>query len=527
MSFLHELKRRQVYRVAILYLVVALGVIEGTDLIQGNLDLPVALGRFVTIAALAGFPIAILLAWVYDLTAKGVERTEDPEDGTLPTPLISAILLSLAIVLGGTGMWVTRSNSPAAMPSDLDVGERSKNPSILAKKPSIAVLPFLSLSDDPEQAFFADGITEDLTTDLSKIPELFVISRSSAFTYKGRSVDLKEIGRQLGVRYLLEGSVRKVSERVRITAQLIDATTGYHLWGDRFDRDLSDLFDIQNEINEEILAALRIRIAETELARIRRQPMENLNAYESWHKGRMLILRLTKQDILEGRRLLERAIELQPSYAEAYIGLSNSYLAEFHTWNLDPALLTKAEELAHEGLRLNALNPFAYVNLALLELGRFRPEEAIRLAHRALELAPSDFQGHSVLGGAYLLMQQREEAIESLEKAVRLNPVAPDVTYTWLASALYFSGRREEAVGLWERVRSANPEALLDRLSLTMHYQDVGDADRAEQIVTEILQRHPEFTTEQGVEMFELGSQTLTEAELETIRRNLRDSGLP
>ena len=191
------------------------------------------------------------------------------------------------------------------------------------------------------------------------------------------------VGRELGVRYLLEGSVRKLAGRVRITAQLIDAVTGFHVWSERYDRELSDLFAIQNEIDAKILSALKISIAEAEMARIRRQPIESLSAYEAWHKGRTLIRNFTKEDILEGRRLLERAIELQPNYGEAYAELSNSYMAELHSWNFDLALIDKAAEFAERGLDLSPLSPITLTSLAIIEVTRYRLVEAIRLANRA------------------------------------------------------------------------------------------------------------------------------------------------
>jgi adenylate cyclase len=410
--------------------------------------------------------------------------------------------------------------------SEVESGTSSHVPS-LHEKPSIVVLPFLNMSGDPEQEFFAEGISEDLTTDLSKVPELFVISRSSAFTYKGKEIDAKVVGRELGVRYLLEGSVRKLAGRVRITAQLIDAVTGFHVWSERYDRELSDLFAIQNEIDAKILSALKISIAEAEMARIRRQPIESLSAYEAWHKGRTLIRNFTREDILEGRRLLERAIELQPNYGEAYAELSNSYMAELHSWNFDLALIDKAAEFAEQGLDLSPLSPISLTSLAIIEVTRYRLVEAIRLANRAVELAPSDFTGYSVLGGAYAMMGQDEDAIENFEQAARLNPVAPDVAYTGLATALYFTtGRRDEAIELWERVRATNPEALTDRVSLIYHYHRVGKDIRARLIAQEILQAHPDYEAEQAVEMFRLGGR-MSEEELEKLARSLELAGLP
>jgi tetratricopeptide (TPR) repeat protein len=230
---------------------------------------------------------------------------------------------------------------------------------------------------------------------------------------------------------------------------------------------------------------------------------------------------------LEGRRLLERAIELQPDYGDAYSELSNSYIFELQHWNFDPALLSKAAEFARKGLSLSPLSPLAYTSLGLVELTRFRPQEAIRLATRGLELAPSDFGARSVRGIGLLMLGQTSDAIESLEQAVALNPAAPDVLYTVLGTALFASGRHAEAAKLWERVRAANPEAILDRMSLIRHYQAEGLPNRAELIAREILEIDPEFKTEEAVETFEMSLPTPSDEDVAEVRHSLSISGLP
>ena len=432
--------------------------------------------------------------------------------------LAAAAVLVLLVAIG-LGFWLSQgagdsaspsvaANSPASvrtLPSGRDdAARRSTANSNLEDRPSIVVLPFTNMSGDAEQEYFADGISEDLTTDLSKIPQLFVIARNSAFTYKGRAVDVKKVGRELGVRYLLEGSVRKSQGRVRITAQLIDTATGFHLWSERYDRELSDIFAVQNEISEKILAALQINIEEVELARIRRQPIENLNAYEAWHKGRTLTRQLTREAVAEGRRMLERAIELQPDYGEAYAALGDSYMAEFAGWNLDPMLTIKVGEMAERALELSPLSPMSLTSLAAVEMGRFRPDKAIVLARRAIALAPSYVVGFSVLGIDQIQMGLLEEGRISLEQAVRLNPMSVDITYTMLGVAKLRTGDAESAINLWERVRAENREALPDRLFLAQYYQTTGKTDRAQSIVHEILTVNPYYTAEQAVELYQL-----------------------
>src|SRR5262249_46440826 len=191
----------------------------------------------------------------------------------------------------------------------------------LPDKPSIIVLPFVNMSNDPEQEYFSDGITEDITTDLSKISSLFVISRNSAFTYKGKAVKVRDISREMGVRYVMEGSVRKAGERVRISAQLIDATTDHHLWPERYDRPLTDIFAVQEGIVQKLVATLRVEVHEAELARVRRIPTTNLTAYDSLLRGMELFARITPETAVQARQMFEKAVALDPQYAEAYAWL--------------------------------------------------------------------------------------------------------------------------------------------------------------------------------------------------------------
>ncbi|MEE8571763.1 MAG: adenylate/guanylate cyclase domain-containing protein, partial [Gemmatimonadota bacterium] len=262
---------------------------------------------------------------VYELRLARVEiepprSSAGPRRGLRTTALVSGtVLLLLAVGIAVT--W------PRPLGLILDLAGLSGPPvnPALPDEPSIVVLPFANLSGDPEQEYFSDGITEDLTTDLSGNPFLFVISRNSAFTYKGKAVKAEEVGRELGVRYVLEGSVRKAEGRVRITAQLIDATTGFHLWSERYDRDLADIFSLQSEISEKILAAVGVEITDAELARIRGKPTNDLTAYDLVQRGLAHFNRFTRKDNDEARRLFEQAIELDPGYLQARSMLGATY----------------------------------------------------------------------------------------------------------------------------------------------------------------------------------------------------------
>jgi adenylate cyclase len=282
----------------------------------------------------------------------------------------------------------------------------------LPSKPSIAVLPFQNMSGDPSQDYFADGVVEDITTALSRIRWLFVIARNSSFTYKGRMVDVKQVGRELGVRYALEGSVRKAANRVRVTAQLIDAVTGHHVWAERYDRELAAIFALQDEITERVVAAVEPQLYAAEGIRAKRKPPESLDAWECVVRALSCVNSRSQNDYAMARELLERAIELDPAYAQAY-----------------------------------AL--FAYV-MGLEVLYGWKPREialarALEAAQKAVVLDSDDAWAHFALGFVYGMTRRAEEAVVEHEKALALNPNFA-LAYTYQGSALAYLGRGEEAL---------------------------------------------------------------------------------
>ena len=396
------------------------------------------------------------------------------------------------VLLAGLGLWVSW---PLPMGLALDaVGLRG--PPIdppLPDRPSIVVLPFTNMSGDPDQKYFSDGITDDLIIDLSSVPGLFVIPQNSAFVYQGR-VDLQDVGRELGVRYVLEGNVRRAAERVRVTAQLHDTTTGFNIWSERYDRDLRDIFAVQSEISEEILSRLQVAIREAELERIRRRPTDELSAYDLYLKGRSRVLSGTRRENEEAGRLFERAIELDPAFAEAYAGLSLTYTVNcFRGWDKSLELSERAIELSQRALELNPYLSVAYQSLVAANLHLERPAEALEAAKRAVELDPNDDNAHLSLGFALLFDGRFVEALQSFKQALRLNPRRP--SEAWGASAIvnFQAGRIDEAVELWERVRAANPDLLRPRLLLALHYERIGRHDEARASVQEILGVNPDF----------------------------------
>ena len=275
----------------------------------------------------------------------------------------------------------------------------SSEPLPLPDKPSIAVLPFTNISGDLEQEYFSDGITEDIITDLSKVSALFVIARNSVFTYKGRAVRVQEVSRDLGVRYVVEGSVRKSGNRVRITAQLIDGMSGGHMWAERYDRDLTDIFALQDEITEKIVAALQVKLTEGEQEQVARRYTENLVAYDYFLRGRADQARATKETNAQAREMFERAIELDPNFAGAYAVLSHTYSRDWsYQWSDDTQALERASEAAKKAVTLDDSLPLAHARLAWIYLWRRQHEQAIAEVKRAIFLDPNFAEGYARLG---------------------------------------------------------------------------------------------------------------------------------
>ncbi len=399
----------------------------------------------------------------------------------------------------------------------------------LPDKPSVVVLPFANMSADAGQAYFADGITEELTAKLSGNPDLFVISRNSAYTYQGRAVRVEEIGRELGVRYVVEGSVRKAGDRVRITAQLIDAATGHHLWSHQYDRNFADIFAIQSEISEAILGAVGVEISEAELARIRRRPTEDLSAYEAFIRGYAQFTRYTRKSLAEGRRFFERAIEIDPGYARAYSLLGGSYSLEYGVgWSQDPALLDRAEELANRALELDPSLPDPHIALASVNLSRGRPDKVIYHAEKAVELAPSSGVSRVVLAVGQAQSGRSVAAIESLEKGIRLDPRLGEggALIGILAGFYWNTGRTDEAVELWERAREGNSDLIHARLALAEYYVGVGRTGEARQLIEELKAVVPEMTAESGAGI--LGRiRGASPEQVAAFSSTLRTAGLP
>ncbi len=424
-------------------------------------------------------------------------------------------LKNIADLVRVFGLRRDRSGDPAPQAAAPATGR----PSAL---PSIAVLPFENFGGDPEQDYFADGLTEDLITELSRFQELRVIARNSVMTYKGKPVRVQEVGRDLGVRYALEGSVRKAGARVRITAQLIEAATGHHLWAERYDRDLADIFELQDEVTRRIVATLAGKLGESERRRARSGQTENLEAYDCVLRGRELWEQFTPEANREARRLYEKAIALDRDYARAYAGLAWTYLVEHSERWVGPEEqpLERALAYARQGVEVNPASHSNHLALGQVCLSNGLHDEALEALETAIALNPNDADGYAFLARALSFAGRPEEAIELVEKAQRLNPAAPRWYALNLGMALYLARRYDDAVAAF---RKGRPLGDVGYRWLAAAYGQLGREQDAKAAAAEYLKLTPDFSLARHLEMLQFQHAE----DREHYADGLRKAGLP
>ena len=367
----------------------------------------------------------------------------------------------------------------------------------LPDKPSIAVLPFVNMSGDSGQEYFSDGLTEQIINGLCKVSDLFVIARNSSFAYKGKSVNAQQVGKELGVRYILEGSVQKAADRVRITAQLIDATTGYHLWSENYDRDLSDIFALQDEITLKIMSALRIKLTWGEQARLWGK-VTNIRAFDKEMRGADCFHRNNEIDNKQARHFFKEAINIDNDSAIAYIMLGFTHLLDFvFGWSKSPKeSFEHAEKNVEKALALNDSIDLAHSLLGWIYLFKRKHDEAIKAGERAVELNPNGAEAHACLAFILVFSDKIELAIKLLQRAFRLNPIPQSNFYLHLGIAYQNNGQYEKAIEMCKKALSGNPDMLSAYLTLATSYTLLNRIEDARKAVEEILRIQPDFSLE-------------------------------
>ena len=472
-----ELKRRHVFRVAAVYGATAFVVVQVADLLQEALRLPEAFLTGTAVLALLGFPIAVVLAWAFENTTDGVVRTEaastqviealvaQPASRRWPSGLLALIGIG-ALAIATWMTFVREAPAPSrAVESSEQAAARGNS---VATGPSVAVLPFEDMSSDGDQEYFADGMAEEILNVLAKIPDLQVASRTSSFSYRGTSKDVREIGRELGVSAVLEGSVRRDGDQVRITAQLIDADNGFHLWSDTFTRELTGVFAVQDEISHAIVDALEVSLVGETGATLVSEPTKSPAAYDEFLRGRYEWNRRGKEGMNAALEHFQTAVEIDPDFAPAWAGLAHT-LGLIWIYDNDRTFredLVPARAAAQRALELDPELPEAYTALHWAANNGRESERALR---RAIELNPGYAAAHQWLGELLSTQGRHEEALEEGRLAVQLDPLSLAGNLD-LGRDLMRARRYEEAVQQFQRTLELDPGLGITHSSLADTY---------------------------------------------------------
>ncbi|MGB7066705.1 MAG: adenylate/guanylate cyclase domain-containing protein [Syntrophobacteria bacterium] len=400
-----------------------------------------------------------------------------------------AVVTALLLIVGGMLIWRT-----AFPPVQVASVEKMAFP--LPDKPSIAVLPFDNLSGDPKQEYFSDGLTDQIIATLSRVPKLFVIARNSTFTYKGKPVKVQQVSEELGVRYVLEGSVRKSGDKIRITAQLIDALNGHHLWARQYDRNLDDIFAVQDEITIRIITAMQVKLTEGEQARAFAKGTNNLEAYLKSLEANELVSRINPDSNALGKQLAEEAIALDPEYSWAYYVLGRSHMIDVwvKTSKSPKESLGKAMGLWKKAIALDDTNTDAHGNLAFLYSMKGQHDKALAQAEKTVALNPNSAWAQFMVGKALFFAGRTEESIPEYKKALRLDPIPKNNLFWSLGLSYAYMGQYKEAMTWCEKAVRQEPDDLLARIMMTVVYSLSGRDEEARAEAAEVLRIQPKFT---------------------------------
>jgi TolB-like protein/Tfp pilus assembly protein PilF len=472
-NFFAELKRRNVYKVAVAYAVVAWLLMQIASQIFPFFEIPNWAVRLVVLLLIIGFPVALILAWAFELTPEGIKRTEGTDDTRRPSRgrawiYILVIGAALSVGLFFFGRYTANTGAP-----------RQSEAAKVSQK-SIAVLPFENLSDDKANAYFADGIQEEILTRLSKITDLKVISRTSTQQYHSKQGNLSEIARQLGVANILEGSVQRSADQVRVNAQLIKAATDTHLWADTFDRKLTDIFSVESEIAKAVADTLQAKLSGAEQSAIAARPTKNSEAHELYLRGRYFFGKRGDDNLKRATDYFNQAIAKDPNYALAYAGLADSYVL-LPEYSDEPYAddFDKARLAADKALALDNKLAEAYVSRGLLFTEDYNLKEAKKEFERAIELNPNDADAHYFL--AFLVLAplgDTDQAIAEMNRAVDLDPFSV-LMNSRLALCYYFGRRYPEAIAQLRKTIELDPASVEPQVILAGVNEVSGDRQQA------------------------------------------------
>jgi TolB-like protein len=455
-KFYKELRRRNVFRVTTVYLIASWILIQIAETTFPALNLPDWTVTFVVVLLAMGFPIAVIFAWAFELTPEGLKKTTQVDPTVSVTSvtgqrinyMIIASLATAVFVLTFTHDW-------------FDTTKESGSPTGAQEKQSIAVLPFVNMSDDNQNEFFSDGLSEELLNVLAQVDGLQVAGRTSSFHFKGENTDLRTIGKELGVEHLLEGSVRKSGDQIRVTAQLVKASDGFHLWSDTYDYQMDDIFQIQDEISLAVVDALKVTLLGEQRERLTKRTTENIEAHNLYLRGRQYLHLRTQESIQQAMKLFEQAVRMDPEYALAYSGLSDAIniLSNNHNVFTNEDALERSRPLMERALALDDSLAESWASLGLIEIHANNAEAAIEALKRSMEINPSYTQAYlwyasAVSGPPH---NRPEESVEVLERVLTMDPLSR-VARNNIAANLVQMGRFEEGEAQLKRAIALDPD---------------------------------------------------------------------
>jgi len=502
MSFFSELKRRNVFRVIVLYVVSSWVILQAADVLSAILPVPQWTGSFVFLLLALAFPMVVIFSWVYEITPEGIKREQEvsPEESVTHLTgrrldIIIGLVASLAIVVVIVDRAVPERHEVVEPTEVVEPGETadpvdSAAPQQSVDENSIAILPFDDMSAAGDQAYFSDGLAEELLNLLAKLPELKVASRTSSFSFRDVGADIRTIAAQLGVRYVLEGSVRKQADRIRITTQLIDADTDFHIWSEVYEREQNDVFAIQDDIARNVVSALELVISSQSETMLSRKSTENIDAFEAYLRGRSFLrMSASSETLASAEASFRKAIELDASYAAAHAGLCDTYRERFQATSdmtafesaeaaCDRALVlspgeppvlislgqlyrlsgedSRAEQNFLRAIELDDRAAAAYEGLARTYEHQNRLDDAYIAYQRAIDIQPGYWRAHATMGGFLFRIGRSDEALTYMREAVDLSPNNPRALNS-LGSSLYMLGAFDSARDAWYRSLQIDP----------------------------------------------------------------------
>jgi adenylate cyclase len=459
-----------------------------------------------TVQSLAGMPAA-------PVSSIGKQRT------VLQRRRLGVVFVTMIVAIAGVAALAIWKLS--VRPASVGVSSVEKMAFPLPDKPSIAVLPFTNMSNDPTQDFFSDGITEEIITALSKVPKLFVIARNSTFTYKGKPVKVQQVSEELGVRYVLEGSVRKEGNNIRIAAQLIDALTGNHVWAERYDRNLKDIFAVQDEITKKIITAMQVKLTEGEQAQAHAMGTKNLEAYLKYLQARELSDRLNPESNALAKQLAEEAIALDPMYAWAYTVLAHTHIADswMGTSKSPRDSLEKSIDLLQKAIILDDTCADSHRFLGYTFSMTGQHDKAVAEGEKAVAVNPNSADSHMQFGKILTFAGRYEESIPELQKAIRLNPIPPNIYLYSLGISYTLMGQYDEAITWCEKAVRREPNSLFARLFLAAAYSRAGRNEEARIEAAEVLRINPKFSLEKFAKSLTYKNQEDVERTVSALRK--------